>query len=84
MSATNPGLFRGPDGRARAQTGGMNTTSPSRRRALRLYALGQALVVAGAAGTAAWHSYLPLALAGSAALMLTAPLVRSIKAGVRR
>ena len=53
--------------------------SASRRRALRLYALGQALVVAGAAGMAAWHSYLPMALAGSAGLMLTLPLVKDLR-----
>ena len=59
-------------------------SSPSRRRALRLYALGQGLVVAGAAGMVAWHSYLPIALAGSAALMLTLPLVRDIARAPRR
>jgi hypothetical protein len=54
--------------------------SPSRRRALRLYAAAQALVVVGAGAMSAWQSYLPMALAGAAALMLTMPLVRDIAA----
>jgi hypothetical protein len=53
------------------------------RRALRAYLLGLCGVVAGA-GLSDWiGSLLPLALAGSAALMLTASLVRRI-AGARR
>jgi len=55
----------------------------SRRRALRLYVAGQATIVAGAAAMSILHSYLPMALAGSAALMLTVPLVRDIAAARR-
>jgi hypothetical protein len=50
----------------------------SRRRAVQLYFLGQGTVVLGAAAMTALHSFVPMALAGSAALMLTAPLVRDI------
>jgi hypothetical protein len=57
--------------------------SASRRRALRLYALGQALILAGAGAMSWWQSTLPLALAGAAALMLTAPLVRDLARGRR-
>jgi hypothetical protein len=60
-----------------------STRTGSRRRALRLYLLGLATIVAGAAAMSWMHSYLPMALAGSAALMLTVPLVRDI-AGKRR
>lgn len=57
----------------------MKSNSPqSRRRAMRLYVAGQALIVGGAAAMSWMHSYLPLALAGSAALMMTMPLVRDI------
>jgi hypothetical protein len=59
------------------------TLSPSRRRALRLYATGQALVLAGAAAMSAWQSFVPIALAGSAAVMLTLPLVHDIFAARR-
>ena len=53
------------------------------RRALRAYLLGLVGVAVGA-GLSDWSgSLLPLALAGSAALMLTASLVRRI-AGARR
>jgi len=52
--------------------------TPSRRRALRLYALGQGLVLAGAAAMSWMGSTVPMALAGAAALMLTAPLVRDL------
>ena len=53
------------------------------RRALRDYLVGLAWVAAGA-GLSAWTgSFLPLALAASAALMRTAALVRQI-AGARR
>ncbi|MGN6528506.1 MAG: hypothetical protein ACTHL8_19120 [Burkholderiaceae bacterium] len=50
----------------------------SRRRALQLYCLGQGTIVLGAAAMTALHSFVPMALAGSAALMLTVPLVRDI------
>ena len=59
------------------------SASPSRRRALRLYVAGQALVLVGAGAMSAWQSYVPMALAGSAALMLTLPLVRDIAAARR-
>lgn len=50
------------------------------RRPLHGWLLGLALVVLGA-GLMEWlDSWLPLALAGSAALMLTVPLVRQIAA----
>jgi hypothetical protein len=58
--------------------------SDSRRRALRLYALGQGLVLAGAAAMSWTESTLPMALAGAAALMLTAPLVRDLAQARRR
>ena len=54
------------------------------RRALRAYLLGLGGVVVGA-GLSDWSgSLLPLALAGSAALMLTVSLVRRIAAARRR
>jgi len=50
------------------------------RGPLHRYLLGLALVVAGA-GLMEWlDSWVPLALAGSASLMLTVPLVRQIAA----
>ncbi|MBA2722656.1 MAG: hypothetical protein H0U56_07100 [Methylibium sp.] len=50
------------------------------RRPLQCYLLGLALVAVGA-GVMEWlDSWLPLALAGSASLMLTVPLVRQIAA----
>jgi len=52
--------------------------SAARRRALRLYALGQGLVLVGAAAMSWMESTVPMALAGAAALMLTAPLVRDL------
>jgi streptomycin 6-kinase len=57
-----------------------STRTGSRRRALRMYLAGQAASVAGAAAMSWMHSYVPMALAGSAALMLTVPLVRDIVA----
>lgn len=45
-------------------------------RPLRLYAAGHAALLAGAWGMSATGSMLPMALAASACLMLTAPLVR--------
>jgi hypothetical protein len=50
----------------------------SRRRALRLYFAGQGMIVLGAAAMAWMHSFAPMALAASAGLMLTVPLVRDI------
>lgn len=47
-------------------------------RPLRGYLLGLALVAFGAAMTEWFDSWLPLALAGSACVMLTVPLVRQI------
>jgi hypothetical protein len=59
----------------------------SKRRPLspawRSYILGQTLIVLGAAAMVATESYIPMALAGSAALMLTVPLVRQIAARKR-
>ena len=63
----------------------MRSDGPRRplRRALRAYLLGLGGVAVGA-GLSDWSgSLLPLALAGSPALMLTASLVRRI-AGARR
>jgi hypothetical protein len=82
ISAAKAALIRRSRGRAARETGGMKASSSSaaRRRALRLYALGQALILAGAAGMAAWHSFVPMALAGSAALMLTVPIVKVLVA----
>ena len=61
----------------------MHDTS-SRRRPLRLWLAGQATILAGAAGMAWTHSFIPMALAGSAALMMTVPLVKAIATGKRR
>ncbi|CAN7541156.1 hypothetical protein [Rhizobacter sp. LjRoot28] len=47
-----------------------------RQRNTRLYALGQLLIVAGAWSIEATGSLLPMALAASAAVMLSMPLVR--------
>lgn len=56
---------------------------PNDRGPLRGYLLGLALVVAGAAMMEWLDSWVPLALAASAALMLTVPLVRQIAARKR-
>lgn len=58
----------------------MNTDDrrSTRRRALRLYALGQAVIVFGAGAMTWTHSYAPMALAASAGLLLTVPLVRDL------
>ena len=56
----------------------------SLRRPLALYAAGHAAVLAGAWCMAETGSMLPMALAASACLMLTAPLVRHIVARRRR
>jgi hypothetical protein len=54
------------------------------RRPLTLYAAGQASVLAGAWAMHVTGSMLPMALAASAGLMLTAPLVRHFLARARR
>ena len=60
----------------------MQKTS-SRGRPLRLWLAGQATILAGAAMMAWTHSFIPMALAGSAALMMTVPLVKAIATGKR-
>jgi hypothetical protein len=55
----------------------------SRRRPLHLWLAGQATIVAGAALMSWTHSFVPMALAGSAALMLTVPLVKALASGRR-
>jgi hypothetical protein len=60
----------------------MNKQRPSsRRRPLRLWLAGQATILVGAAAMAWTHSFVPMALAGSAALMLTMPLVKALATG---
>ena len=59
-----------------------NRNSPH-RRPLRLWLAGQATILAGAAAMAWTHSFIPMALAGSAALMMTVPLVKAIATGRR-
>jgi hypothetical protein len=62
----------------------MNTSrTVSRRRALRLWLAGQATILVGAAAMSWTHSFIPMALAGSAALMLTLPLVKALATGRR-
>ena len=55
----------------------------SRRRPLRLWLAGQATILVGAAAMSWTHSFIPMALAGSAALMLTLPLVKALATGRR-
>ena len=57
--------------------------SVSLARPLRLWLAGQATILVGAAALAWTHSFVPLALAGSAALMMTMPLVKAIATGKR-
>ena len=57
--------------------------NPSRGRPLRLWLAGQATILVGAAAMAWTHSFIPMALAGSAALMMTVPLVKAIATGKR-
>ena len=52
------------------------TTRAAVARPLKLYAAGQAIVLVGAWAMNETGSMLPMALAASACLMLTAPLVR--------
>ena len=54
------------------------------RRPLRLYLLGQALIFIGAGLIEPTGSLLPMALCGSAALLLTWPLVRELATRRRR
>lgn len=61
----------------------MNTSRTAYRRPLRLWLAGQATIVVGAAAMTWTHSFIPMALAGSAALMMTVPLVRAIATGRR-
>ena len=55
----------------------------STRRPLRLWLTGQAVILVGAAAMTWTHSFIPMALAGSAALMLTVPLVKALASGRR-
>ena len=55
----------------------------SRRRPLQLWLAGQATILVGAAAMTWTHSFIPMALAGSAALMLTVPLVKALATGRR-
>ena len=57
--------------------------NPSRRRPLQLWLAGQATILVGAAAMTWTHSFIPMALAGSAALMLTVPLVKALATGGR-
>ena len=61
----------------------MKTSRNALRRPLRLWLVGQATIVAGAAAMSWTHSFIPMALAGSAALMMTAPLVKALATGRR-
>lgn len=54
-----------------------------RHRNIRLYALGQVLILAGAWSIEAVGSLLPMALAASAGVMLSMPLVRERCARLR-
>ena len=60
-----------------------NNRLPSRRRPLQLWLAGQATVLVGAAAMTWTHSFVPMALAGSAALMMTVPLVKALATGRR-
>ena len=55
----------------------------SRRRPLKLWLAGQATILVGAAAMAWTNSFIPMALAGSAALMMTMPLVKALATGRR-
>jgi hypothetical protein len=57
--------------------------SSSRHRPLRLWLAGLATILVGAAAMAWTHSFVPMALAGSAGLMLTVPLVKALATGRR-
>ncbi|MFL6628383.1 MAG: hypothetical protein ACJ8IK_10375 [Burkholderiaceae bacterium] len=60
------------------------TKPTSRLGPFGLWLAGQATILAGAAAMAWTHSFVPMALAGSAALMMTVPLVKAIAAGRRK
>ena len=60
----------------------MKNPTPT-RRPLRLWLAGQAVILVGAAAMTWTHSFIPMALAGSAALMLTVPLVKALASGRR-
>ena len=60
-----------------------NSRNDSRRRPLRLWLAGQATTLVGAAAMSWTHSFIPMALAGSAALMMTVPLVKALATGRR-
>ena len=60
-----------------------NPASTSPRSPLRLWLAGQALILVGAAAMTWTHSFIPMALAGSAALMMTVPLVKALATGRR-
>ena len=60
-----------------------NDRARSVRRPLRLWLAGQATILAGAGAMAWTHSFIPMALAGSAALMMTVPLVKALATGHR-
>jgi len=59
------------------------STTSSRHRPLRLWLAGQATILVGAGAMSWTHSFVPMALAGSAALMLTVPLVKALATGRR-
>jgi hypothetical protein len=61
----------------------MKNNRTSTRRPLRLWLAGQATILVGAAAMSWMHSFIPMALAGSAALMMTVPLVKALAAGRR-
>ena len=61
----------------------MKTARNPLHRPLRLWLAGQAIIVAGAAAMSWTHSFIPMALAGSAALMMTLPLVKALATGRR-
>ena len=61
----------------------MSHHNTSHRRPLRLWLAGQATILVGAAAMSWTHSFIPMALAGSAALMMTVPLVKSLAKGRR-
>lgn len=56
------------------------TTTPGWARPLKLYATGHAVLLVGATASHVIGSMLPLALAASACLMLTMPIVRRVVA----
>ena len=60
-----------------------NDRTRSRRRPLLLWFAGLATILVGAAGMAWTDSFIPMALAGSAALMMTVPLVKALATGRR-